>query len=138
MTAVVAVVMRCGHTFSGGTTARVVGGVGGRRDGPSRHFGCHAIMIAHARASYRFGVVGSVRQWQMQPPIVNACSTRGSGSAAPPGSINRKRGRGNPLPRPLASLPPCFLASLSGCAPFHFRPPLASSSRAIANRNGSP
>jgi hypothetical protein len=65
MPIVMAAVVRCGHAFSGGATARVVGDVGGRRDGPPRPFGCRAVMIAHACASCGLGVVGPVRQWQM-------------------------------------------------------------------------
>jgi hypothetical protein len=86
MTAVVTAIVRCGHAFSGDTTAHVVGDVGGGRDGPPQPFGCRAVMIAHVRASCRFVVVGFARQWQMQPPIVNARGTRarGSCSAAPP------------------------------------------------------
>jgi hypothetical protein len=85
MIAVVAAVVRCGRAFLGGATARIVGDVGGRRDGPPRHFGCRTVMVAHARASCGVGVVGSARQWQVQPPVVNARGTHGLGSAAPPG-----------------------------------------------------
>jgi hypothetical protein len=63
MTVVVIVVVRSRRAFSGGTTARVVGDVRGRREGPPRPFGCRAVVIAHARASCRFGVVGSAHQW---------------------------------------------------------------------------
>jgi hypothetical protein len=84
MAAVMAVVMRCGHAFSDGATARVVGDMGGGRDGPPWPFGCRTIMIAHARAPCRFGMVGSARQSQMQPPAVNARVARGSGRADPP------------------------------------------------------
>jgi hypothetical protein len=72
MTAVTAAVVRCGLAFSGSATARVVGDVGGGRDGQSRPFGCRALMIVHAHAPCCFGVVGPARQWQMQPPAVNA------------------------------------------------------------------
>jgi hypothetical protein len=61
MTTVVVAVVRCGRAFSGGTTALVLGDVGGRRDGPPRPFGCRAVMIAHARASCGLDVVGPVR-----------------------------------------------------------------------------
>jgi hypothetical protein len=82
MTAVVAVVVRCGR----GSTECVVGDVGGgRHDRPPRPFGWRTVMIAHTRASCRFGMVESARQWQMQPPVVNACGARSSGSMAPPG-----------------------------------------------------
>jgi hypothetical protein len=47
MPTIVAVVVRRGRAFSGGATARVVGVVGGGRDGPPRPFGCRAVMIAH-------------------------------------------------------------------------------------------
>jgi hypothetical protein len=83
MPTVVAVIMHGGRAFSGGATARVVGDVGGGRDGSPRPFDCHAAMIAHARAPYRFGMVGPAHQWQMQPPAVNARGARGLGSAAP-------------------------------------------------------
>jgi hypothetical protein len=73
MSTVVVMVVRCGRAFLGGATARVVGDVGGGRDGPPRPFGCRAVMIAHARAPGRFGAVGPARQWQMQPLAVNAC-----------------------------------------------------------------
>jgi hypothetical protein len=33
-------------------------------------------MIARARASYHFGMVGPARQWQMQPPAFNARGVR--------------------------------------------------------------
>jgi hypothetical protein len=82
MPTVVAVIVRGRRAFSGGATVRVVGGVGGGRDGMPRPFGCRAVMIA--RTPGRFGVVGSARQWQMHPPAVNAHDARGSGSAAPP------------------------------------------------------
>jgi hypothetical protein len=59
---VVATVVRRGRAFSGDATTRVVGVVGGGCDGPSRLFGCRAIMIAHARTLGRFGVVGPARQ----------------------------------------------------------------------------
>jgi hypothetical protein len=58
MPTVVAAVTRRGCAFSGDATARVVGDVGCGRDGPPRLFGCHAVMIAHARAPSRFGAVG--------------------------------------------------------------------------------
>jgi hypothetical protein len=48
MPTVAAVVMRRGHAFSGDAAARVVGDVGGGRDGPLRLFGCHAVMIVRA------------------------------------------------------------------------------------------
>jgi hypothetical protein len=83
MTAVTAVVVRYGHAFSGGATARVVGDVGGVRDGPPRPFGCRTVMIARARTSCRFVVVGPARQWQVQPPAVNARGARASGSTTP-------------------------------------------------------
>jgi hypothetical protein len=66
MTAVTAVVVCCGRAFSSVATARVVGDVGGGRDGPPRPLGCRAVMIARARASYRFSVVG--------PPVSGRCS----------------------------------------------------------------
>jgi hypothetical protein len=53
MVAVVAAVVRCG----------VVGSVG--RDGASRPFGCHVVMIAHKRIPGRFGGAGPAYQWQM-------------------------------------------------------------------------
>jgi hypothetical protein len=58
----VAVVVRRGRAFSGDATACVVGDVGGGRDGPPRPFGCHAVMIARARAPGRFGDVGPAHQ----------------------------------------------------------------------------
>jgi hypothetical protein len=64
MPTVVAAVVRCGRAFSGGATARVVGDVGGGRDGPPRPFGCRAVMIVHARVPCRLSVVGPARQWQ--------------------------------------------------------------------------
>jgi hypothetical protein len=79
MPTVVAAVVRCRRTFSGGVATRVVGDVGGGRDGPPWPFGCRAIMIARARA--RFGSVGPARQWWMQLPAVNArgaCAVRGA------------------------------------------------------------
>jgi hypothetical protein len=59
----VAAVLRCGRAFSGGATARVVGDMGGGRDGPLRPFGCRAVMITHACAPGCFGTVGPARQW---------------------------------------------------------------------------
>jgi hypothetical protein len=41
-------------------------------------------MIAHARASGRFGAMGPAYQWQMQPPVVNAHDAQFLGSVAPP------------------------------------------------------
>jgi hypothetical protein len=61
MPTVVATVVRRGRAFSGDATARVVGVVGGGRDGPPRLFGCRAVMIARARAPSRFGDVGPIR-----------------------------------------------------------------------------
>jgi hypothetical protein len=54
----VAAVARHGRTFSGDATARVVGDVGGGRDGPLWLFGCRIVMIACVRAPFRFGMVG--------------------------------------------------------------------------------
>jgi hypothetical protein len=62
MPRVVAAVVHHRRAFSGGATTRVVGDVGCGRDGPPRLFGYHALMIAHARAPTRFGVVGPARQ----------------------------------------------------------------------------
>jgi hypothetical protein len=83
MAAVVAVVMCGRRAFSGGTAARVVGDVGGGRDGVPRPFSCHAVMIARARSSGRFGAVWPVCQRQTRSPVVNARGARGFGSAAP-------------------------------------------------------
>jgi hypothetical protein len=47
-----------GRAFSGDATVRVVGVVGGGRDGPPSLFGCRAVMIARARAPGHFGHVG--------------------------------------------------------------------------------
>jgi hypothetical protein len=56
-----------------------------------------------------------------------------------PGSINPRRGRGEPLTSTLSICCPFLLAFASErCVPFRFRPMPASSSRASANRNGSP
>jgi hypothetical protein len=63
MPTVMAAVVHRGRAFSGDATSRVVGVVGGRRDGPLRLFGCHDVMIAHACAPGRFGDVGPARQW---------------------------------------------------------------------------
>jgi hypothetical protein len=63
MPTVVAAVVRGGRAFSGGATTRIVGDVGGRRDGPPRPFGCRVVMIAHAHAPGRLGDVGPARQW---------------------------------------------------------------------------
>jgi hypothetical protein len=62
MPTVVAAVMRRGRAFSGDATVRVVGDMGGRRDGPPRPFGCHAVMITRAHAPGRFGDVGPDHQ----------------------------------------------------------------------------
>jgi hypothetical protein len=83
MPTVVAAVVRRGCAFSGDATARVVGDVRGRRDGPPRPFVCRTVMIARARAPGRFGDVGPARQWWMWLRVVNACGARGSGSTAP-------------------------------------------------------
>jgi hypothetical protein len=64
MPTVMAAVVRCGRAFSGGATARVVGDMGGGRDGPPQLFGCRAVMIAHACAPGLFGMAGPARQWQ--------------------------------------------------------------------------
>jgi hypothetical protein len=68
MPTVVAAVVRCRRTFSGGTTCLVgdvggEGGRGGRRDGPPRPFGCRAVMIAHMRVLAWWG-----------PPVSGRCS----------------------------------------------------------------
>jgi hypothetical protein len=63
MPTVVAAVVCGGRTFSGDATARVVGDVGGRHDGPPRPFGCRALMITRACAPVRFGDVGPAHQW---------------------------------------------------------------------------
>jgi hypothetical protein len=63
MPTVVAAVVRRGRAFSGGATARVVGDVGGGRDGPPRPFGCRVVIIARARAPGHFDDVGPARQW---------------------------------------------------------------------------
>jgi hypothetical protein len=65
MPTIVAAVVRHWRAFSGVAAARIVGDVGGGRDGPPRLFGCRAVMIARARAPGRFGAVGSACQWQM-------------------------------------------------------------------------
>jgi hypothetical protein len=62
MPTVVAVVVRRGRAFSGDATARVVGDVGGGRDGPQQSFGCHAVMITRARTPGHFGVVRPARR----------------------------------------------------------------------------
>jgi hypothetical protein len=61
MPTVVVVVVCGGRAFSGGAVARVVGDVGGGRDGAPRPFGCRAVMIAHACTPGRFGAVGPAR-----------------------------------------------------------------------------
>jgi hypothetical protein len=58
MATVVAVVVRCGRAFSGGTTAGIMDDMADRRDGAPRPFGYRAVMIARARVPDRFGVVG--------------------------------------------------------------------------------
>jgi hypothetical protein len=58
MPKVVAAVVRRGRAFSGDATMRVVGIVGGGRDGPPWLFGCRAVMITCARTPGRFSVVG--------------------------------------------------------------------------------
>jgi hypothetical protein len=63
MPTAVAAVVRGGHAFSGGAILRVVGDVGGRRDGPPRPFGCRVVMIARARAPGHFGDMGPALQW---------------------------------------------------------------------------
>jgi hypothetical protein len=85
MPTVVAAVVRRKRAFLGVAAARIVGDVGGGgRDWTTRLFGCRAIMIAHARASGRFGAMGPAYQWQMQPPVVNAHDAQFLGSVAPP------------------------------------------------------
>jgi hypothetical protein len=59
---VVAAIVRRGCAFSGGAAACIVGDVGCGRDGLPWLFDCRAVMIAHARAPGRFGMVGSARQ----------------------------------------------------------------------------
>jgi hypothetical protein len=49
MPIVVAVIVRGGCAFLGDVAVRVVGDVGGGRDGAPRRFGCRAVMIAHTR-----------------------------------------------------------------------------------------
>jgi hypothetical protein len=73
-----------GRAFSGGAAARVVGRRGGGRDGAPRPFSRRAAMIAHARVSGCFGMVGPACQRHTKSPAVNACGARGFGSAAPP------------------------------------------------------
>jgi hypothetical protein len=51
MPIVVAAIVRSGRAFSGGAAVRVVGDVGGGRDGAPRPFGCRVVMIVHARMS---------------------------------------------------------------------------------------
>jgi hypothetical protein len=84
MAAVMAAVMHGGRAFSGVAAASVVGNLGGGRDGAPRPFGCCAVMIAHARTSYRFSTVGPVCQQRTIPPAVNACGARGSREHGPP------------------------------------------------------
>jgi hypothetical protein len=85
MPTVVAAVVRRKRAFLGVAAARIVGDVGGGgREWTTRLFGCRAIMIAHARASGRFGAMGPAYQWQMQPPVVNAHDAQFLGSVAPP------------------------------------------------------
>jgi hypothetical protein len=116
MPTVVVVVVCGGRAFSGGAVARVVGDVGGGRDGAPRPFGCRAVMIAHACTPGRFGAVGPARQWQMQPPAVNARGARfrERGSLR---SINCKRGGCESLTSPLSVCSPCFSLPVPGCAP---------------------
>jgi hypothetical protein len=102
MVVLMAVVVRSRHAFLGSAAASVVGVVGGGRDGPTRPFGCCAIMIAHARVFVNFGAVGPSDQWRTALPAViarGAWSFREHGS---PGSINRERGRGGSLTLPLS------------------------------------
>jgi hypothetical protein len=63
MPTVVAAVVHHGRAFSGGAIARVVGDVGGGRDGPPQPFDCRAVMIARVRATGRFDSVEPARQW---------------------------------------------------------------------------
>jgi hypothetical protein len=69
MPTVVAAIVRRGHAFSGDATARVVGDVGGRRDGPPRPLDRRVVMIARARAL-------SLRRSGARPSVadVAACS----------------------------------------------------------------
>jgi hypothetical protein len=59
MPRVVAAVVRRGRTFSGIAAMRIVGDVGGGRDGPPRLFGSRAVMIVRVRAPSRSGRGGT-------------------------------------------------------------------------------
>jgi hypothetical protein len=95
MPIVVAAVVRCGRTFSGGATTSVVGDVGGgggRHDGLPRPFGCHVIMIA---------CVCALPSWcsRTRPSVADAaaCSYARSarfGEHGSLGSINPRGGKG--------------------------------------------
>jgi hypothetical protein len=84
MAAVAAAVVHGGRAFSGVAAVSVVGDLGGGHDGAPRPFGCCAVMIAHARTSYRFSTVGPVYQRHTILPAVNACGARGSREHGPP------------------------------------------------------
>jgi hypothetical protein len=102
MAVVVAAVERSGCTFSGGASVGVVDDVGGGREGASRPFGCHTVMIAHARAPGRFNTVGPVGQRHTVLPVVNARGVRSSRERGSPRSINCGKGKGESLTSPLS------------------------------------
>jgi hypothetical protein len=58
---------------------------GGGRDGASRPFGYHAIMIMHARVHGRFTAVGPARQRLMALPALMGATLGVPGSVAPLG-----------------------------------------------------
>jgi hypothetical protein len=62
----------------------IVDDVGGGCDGAPWPFGCHVVMIVHARASGRFSTVGPVGQRQTVSPAVNASGAQSSRVRAPP------------------------------------------------------
>jgi hypothetical protein len=118
MTTVAAAVARYRRAFSGSTTARVVGDVGGGRDGRLRPFGHRTIMIAHAHAwLFRRGGFRSSVMDDCLHLMRATCAVWG---ARLPRSTNRRRGRGKSLTSLLSTRCPLLLASTSQLrAPLH-------------------
>jgi hypothetical protein len=122
MAAVVAVVLRCGHVFSGGATARVVDDVGGDvtgRRGPSV---AARVMIARARTPDRLGVVGPCCQWWTVSPAVMRTTRAVLGARLPQSYKSRERGEKS-LTSSLSIRRPLLLASAPWLRTPLFSPP---------------
>jgi hypothetical protein len=75
--------------------------VRGGHDGVLRPFSCH-VVVAHVCVHDRFCAVGPASQQHMALPAFSMCGVRSSQERGSPRSINRGKGKGEPLTSPLS------------------------------------